>query len=78
MLIRKLVSLLLIGTIGVLLGACSTNRTLNDFKNGKDRDTLEAPIVHDVYNYKGKPMLMCCLFLTLTVMLELANQTLMI
>ncbi|EPY2274176.1 hypothetical protein ACXAUS_003070 [Clostridium sporogenes] len=54
MLIRKLVSLLLIGTIGVLLGACSTNRTLNDFKNGKDRDTLEAPIVHDVYNYKGK------------------------
>lgn len=54
MLIRKLVSLLLIGTIGVLLGACSTNRTLNDFKNGKDRDSLEAPIVHDVYNYKGK------------------------
>ncbi|ACA57009.1 hypothetical protein ACLD43_03155 [Clostridium botulinum] len=55
MLTKKLVSLLLIGTIGVLLSACSTNRTLNDFKNGKDKDTLQIPIVHDVYNYNGKP-----------------------
>ncbi|MBD5643619.1 hypothetical protein HYH96_06870 [Clostridium botulinum] len=55
MLMRKLVNLLLIGIIGMLLGACSTNRTLNDPKNGKDKDTLQIPIVHDVYNYNGKP-----------------------
>ncbi|APQ78532.1 hypothetical protein [Clostridium botulinum] len=55
MLMRKLVNLLLIGIIGMLLGACSTNRTLNDFKNGKDKDTLQIPIVHDVYNYNGEP-----------------------
>lgn len=55
MLIRKLVSVLLIGTVGVLLGACSINGTLNNFKNRIYIDTLETPIVHDVYNYKGKP-----------------------
>ncbi|KRU24639.1 hypothetical protein VT91_01040 [Clostridium sporogenes] len=55
MLMRKLVNLLLIGIIGMLLGVCSTNRTLNDPKNGKDKDTLQIPIVHDVYNYNGKP-----------------------
>ena len=55
MLIRKLVSFLLIGTVGVLISSCSINVSINNLKNGLYKDTLAAPIVHDIYNYKGKP-----------------------
>ncbi|HDK7155512.1 TPA: hypothetical protein PTV43_000623 [Clostridium botulinum] len=55
MLMKKLANLLLVGAVGILLGGCSTNGTLNDSINGKDKDTLETPIVHDVYNYNENP-----------------------
>lgn len=51
MLIRKLKSLLLIVTMVLLLAGCSKDMNIDTFK---DRDTLETPITHNVYNYTGE------------------------